>query len=109
MHKTVQLTCFTQVFYVTAFGFVGCISFSFLFKFGLVLVLGIHEIVQAIESECDLKEGHMAHGWHMDGTWMGRFQGIPRLPPCSHGAPIVCRAGLQHAKAGPGDSGSHQR
>ena len=45
----------------------------------------------------------------MDGTWMGRFQGIPRLPPCSHGAPIVCRAGLQHAKAGPGDSGSHQR
>ena len=70
MHKTVQLTCFTQVFYVTAFGFVGCILFSFFLKFGLVLVLWIHEIVQAIESECDLKDGHMAHGWHMDGTWM---------------------------------------
>ena len=27
MYKTVQKTCFTQVFYVTAFGFVGCILF----------------------------------------------------------------------------------
>ena len=27
MYKTVQITCFTQVFYVTAFGFVGCILF----------------------------------------------------------------------------------
>ena len=27
MHKTVQNTCFTKVFYVTAFGFVGCILF----------------------------------------------------------------------------------
>ena len=31
MYKTVQITCFTKVFYVTAFGFVGCILFySFL-------------------------------------------------------------------------------
>ena len=28
MDKTVQITCFTKVFYVTAFGFVGCILFS---------------------------------------------------------------------------------
>ena len=28
MYKTVQITCFTKVFYVTAFGFVGCILFS---------------------------------------------------------------------------------
>ena len=27
MHKTVQKTCYTKVFYVTAFGFVGCILF----------------------------------------------------------------------------------
>ena len=27
MYKTVQITCFTKVFYVTAFGFVGCILF----------------------------------------------------------------------------------
>ena len=25
MYKTVQITCFTKAFYVTAFGFVGCI------------------------------------------------------------------------------------
>ena len=28
MYKTVQITCFTKAFYVTAFGFVGCILFS---------------------------------------------------------------------------------
>ena len=28
MYKIVQITCFTIVFYVTAFGFVGCILFS---------------------------------------------------------------------------------
>ena len=28
MHKTVQITYFKKVFYVTAFGFVGCILFS---------------------------------------------------------------------------------
>ena len=27
MYKTVQITCFTEVFHVTAFGFVGCILF----------------------------------------------------------------------------------
>ena len=27
MYKTVQITCFTKVFFVTAFGFVGCILF----------------------------------------------------------------------------------
>ena len=27
MYKTVRVTCFTQVFYVTAFGFAGCILF----------------------------------------------------------------------------------
>ena len=30
MYKTVQITCFTKVFYVTAFGFVGCIFFGWL-------------------------------------------------------------------------------
>ena len=33
MYKTVKITCFTQVFYVTAFGFVGCILFITMVSF----------------------------------------------------------------------------
>ena len=32
LYKTVQIICFTKVFYVTAFGFVGCILFKSLFS-----------------------------------------------------------------------------
>ena len=39
---TVQITCFTKVFYVTAFGFVGCILF-----FGAQLLMLRHAVSQA--------------------------------------------------------------